>query len=75
MHYIKKCKILQRQKGEKMVEKIKELCTQNKTTILKMEKELGFPKGSVYKWDKNDPSVSKAKKVADFLKVKIDDLI
>lgn len=37
--------------------------------------ELGFPRSSIRKWNTNEPSVGKVKKVADYLKVNIEKLI
>ena len=44
-------------------------------TILKLESDLGFPRSSICKWNDNEPGVSKVKKVADYLKVDINQLI
>lgn len=58
-----------------MVEAIKNLCAKKKITLAELERELNFPKGSIYKWDKNRPSIDKVKRVADFFHVKVDKLI
>lgn len=55
-----------------MVEKIKRLCAKKRITLAELERELNFPKGSIYKWDKNRPSVDKVKKVADYFGVSIE---
>lgn len=52
--------------------KVQELCTQNKITIYKLEKELGFPNASICKWKTSNPTVDKLKKVADYFGVPID---
>ncbi|CUX71991.1 Helix-turn-helix domain protein [Clostridium sp. C105KSO14] len=54
---------------------VKEICDKRKISITRMENELGFSRGSICKWNDTDPGVSKVKKVADYLKVKIDKLI
>lgn len=54
---------------------VKAICNEKKVTISKMEADLGFPRSSICKWNTNEPSVSKVKKVADYLKVNIERLI
>lgn len=44
-------------------------------TINGLEAQLGFGRGSIYKWDSHTPSVAKMKDVADVLGVTVDDLI
>lgn len=44
-------------------------------TINGLEAQLGFGRGSIYKWDSHMPSVAKVKDVADVLGVTVDDLI
>lgn len=48
-----------------IVENIRSLCKKYKTSIPKLEKELGFGNGAIYNWDKNSPSIDKLQKVAD----------
>lgn len=57
-----------------LAEKIKRVCRERKIPISRMERDLGFPRGSVYKWDKNDPSFQKVKRAADYLHVTVDEL-
>ncbi len=57
------------------VSNIQSLCKKHNTTIPKLEKDLAFGKGSIYKWDKNSPSVDKLQKVADYFKVSTDYLL
>ncbi|GMB00883.1 helix-turn-helix transcriptional regulator [Pelosinus sp. IPA-1] len=57
-----------------LLNNIQNLCPSKNTTIPKLEKELGFSKGSMYKWDINDPSISKVLKVAQYFGVSIDSL-
>ena len=42
-----------------MVRKIEELCKKNNISIASLEKELGFGNGTIRKWEKANPSVSK----------------
>lgn len=58
-----------------IVENIKSLCVEQETSIPKLEKELDLPKGSVYKWDKNRPSIDKLEKVANYFGVSIDHIL
>lgn len=58
-----------------LVEKIKELCKNYKTSIPKLERELGLGHGSMYNWDTNSPSIDKVLRVADYFKVSINFLI
>lgn len=58
-----------------LVENIKLLCMKVGTSIPKLEKELGFGRGSVYNWDKNSPSIDKVQKVANYFKVSLDRVI
>lgn len=44
-------------------------------SILHIEREVGFPRSSIDKWDRNAPSVWKVKAVADFLGVSIEELL
>ncbi|WP_138751883.1 helix-turn-helix transcriptional regulator [Paenibacillus sinopodophylli] len=55
-----------------IVENIRVLCKDAKTSIPKLEKELGFGNGAIYNWDKNSPSIDKIQKVADHFKVSVD---
>ncbi len=58
-----------------LYDNVKAACKQQGVTILKMESDLGFPRSSICKWNENEPAVSKVKKVADYLKVDINQLI
>lgn len=55
--------------------KIQKLCKGQNKTIMGFEEELGFPRGSICKWDKNIPSVKKVKAVADALSTTVDELL
>ncbi|MDJ0305360.1 helix-turn-helix transcriptional regulator [Dehalobacter sp.] len=58
-----------------IVENIKLLCKQYKTSIPKLENEFSFGHGAIYNWDKNSPSVDRLQKVADYFNVSIDFLL
>lgn len=53
---------------------IQDACKSAGVTIIKMESDLNFSRGSVCKWDDHTPSIDKVGAVADYLKVSIDDL-
>ncbi len=55
--------------------KIQRLCREQGRTIMGLEEELNFPRGSICKWDKNIPSVLKVKAVADALNTTVDELM
>ena len=44
-------------------------------SIYKLEKNLGYPNGSISKWNKQSPSVDKLNKVADYFDVSVDYLL
>lgn len=58
-----------------MVDKIKELCKRNNTSIAEIERECGFGNGSIRKWDDTSPTVARVKAVADFLNVSVIEII
>ncbi len=55
--------------------KIQRMCKEQNKSIMGLEEELGFPRGSICKWDKNIPSVKKVKAVADALNTTVDALL
>lgn len=54
-----------------MVERIKKLCSDNKTSIKALERMLEFGNGTIRRWDTNKPSVEKMVKVANFFNVPV----
>ncbi|WP_242223700.1 helix-turn-helix transcriptional regulator [Bacillus cereus group sp. BfR-BA-01380] len=58
-----------------LVNTIKSLCAQRKTTISALERELEFGNGTIRRWDKTSPSADKLQKVADYFYVTIDSLL
>lgn len=58
-----------------LYDKVKAICRKKGVSVGKMEKDLGFSNGSVYKWNENEPSVGKVQKVADYLGVTVDELL
>ena len=55
-----------------MYERIKMLCKQNGTNITALEKELGFAKGSICKWENHEPSYERVKMIADRFHVSVE---
>lgn len=58
-----------------VVERIKTLCDNKNTTITALERDLGFGKGVLRKWDEVSPNSDKLKKVSDYFHVSIDYLL
>lgn len=54
---------------------IKIICKERSIPISRMESDLGFPRSSICKWNENEPSVLKVKKVSDYLGVSIERLL
>lgn len=55
-----------------MYEKIKKLCKEKGTNISSLERELGFARGSICKWEKSTPGFGKIEKVASYFGVSMD---
>ena len=58
-----------------IVERIKKLCKDKKTSMNALEKELGFGNGSIRMWDKKVPGSDKVILVAQKLDVSLDYLL
>lgn len=54
-----------------IVDRIREAAKKKGITIPQLERELGFGNRSVYKWDKNSPSIDKIISVANFLNTSV----
>lgn len=54
-----------------MLDKIKALCKEKKTSISKLEKQLGFGNGVIGRWDKSVPSYERLAAVANALDVQV----
>lgn len=54
---------------------IKRLCKEKKTTICRIERELGFSNGTIRGWCKADPGAKRLKAVADYFGVMVDELL
>ncbi|MGP3782368.1 helix-turn-helix domain-containing protein [Paenibacillus sp. 1A_MP2] len=58
-----------------IVENIKSLCDAKGTSIPRVEKELGFGRGSIYNWEKSSPSIDKIEKIAKHFNVSINRIL
>ena len=58
-----------------LIADIKILCKKHNTSIPRLEKELGFSRGAIYKWDVSRPTVDKVQKIAKYLDTTIDSLV
>lgn len=58
-----------------LLERIKQLCKEERTSISNIEKSLGFGQKSIYRWDTASPSIDKVKAVAEYFGVTIDYLV
>lgn len=47
--------------------KVQEACKEAGVSVMELERQLGFSRGSIFKWDTNIPSVERVKLVADKL--------
>lgn len=56
-------------------ERIKEIASTKEYSINRIEKELGFPRSSICKYNKNVPSMEKVQKIADLLNVSVAELV
>lgn len=54
-----------------MLDKIKALCKEKKTSISKLEKQLGYGNGVIGRWDKSVPSYERLAAVANALDVPV----
>lgn len=54
---------------------VKKLVDERRTSIVKLEEDLGFSRNSLYAWKKSKPSVDKLQKVADYFNVSTDYLL
>ena len=58
-----------------LLEQIKIQCKKHNTSVAKLEDELGFGRGTIYKWENVSPTIQNLKKVADYFGCTIDDLL
>jgi len=58
-----------------LYENISKLCTDEKTTITELERELKFGNGTIHNWKTKQATLEKAISVAAWFGVSIDDLV
>ena len=58
-----------------LYEQVKEVAKSKGYSINRLEKELGFARSSISKFNKNVTSMEKIKQIADFLDVSVSDII
>ena len=58
-----------------LYDNVKSLCGERGISISVLERELDFPRSSICKWNENEPGIRKVQKVADYLKVSIEELL
>ena len=58
-----------------LYEQVKAVAKSKGYSINRLEKELGFARSSISKFNKNVPSMEKIKQIADFLDVSVSDII
>ena len=56
-------------------ENIKSIAKENGVSIAHIERHFDFARGAIAKWDEHKPSIERLTRVADYLHVKVDDLI
>lgn len=60
---------------ELLYDNVKAICEEKNIPISTLEDSLGFPRSYICKWNKNEPGIRKVQKVADYLKVSIEELL
>lgn len=58
-----------------ILEKIQLLCNEHNMNPSNLETELGFGRGTLYKWNKSSPNTDKLSAVADYFHVSVDWLL
>ena len=58
-----------------LYERVKDIASERGYSINRLEKELGFPRSSISKFNKNKPSMDKIKQIAEFLGASTDSII
>ena len=58
-----------------LYKKIAALCAAKGISIAKLERDLGFGNATIRSWETSSPTVDRAKKVAEYFAMTIDELI
>lgn len=61
--------------NEKLVENIKRLCKEHGTNISNLEKTLSFGNGTISRWVRSDPSLSKVDDIAHYFNITLDEVV
>ena len=54
---------------------IREKCKDEGITFAELERKLDFGNGAIRKWEDAAPSITRVKKVADYFRCSVDDLL
>lgn len=57
-----------------MVREVKRKCAEKLISVAELERAVALPKNSIYKWDRNVPSVKSVLKVARYLGTTVEEL-
>jgi len=55
-----------------LIERIQSLCEEHGTSLVGLERTLGFGRGTIRKWDTSSPSIDKLGAVADYFNTSTD---
>lgn len=55
-----------------MYGKIKKMCDEREITVTSLERELGFGRATIAKWQKSSPTIDNLKKVSDYFGVSVE---
>ena len=58
-----------------LIGNIRRLCREKDITIANLEKMAGISENSIFRWNRNLPSIEKVKSVADALETTVDELL
>ena len=58
-----------------LYESVQRFCEKAGKTVAGLERELGYVRGTIARWDKHSPSVDRVKEVADALGTTVDALM
>lgn len=55
-----------------LYDNVKKMCEERNVSVSQLERDLNFPRSSICKWNENEPSVMKVRKVAEYFGVPIE---
>nr|DAS81885.1 MAG TPA: repressor protein [Caudoviricetes sp.] len=56
-------------------EKVKRICKERKISIFQLERNCGIGNGTIGRWRNSKPNTETIKKVADYLRLSVDELL